>query len=77
MHMHIYVYIYKYVCKHIYEYNLYIYIYDLKIYYMFNYVDDNSTIDGLQNYLILIEKFARDWQLIISIAKTYIMHIGL
>ena len=43
---------------------------------MFNYVDDNLAMDGLQNDLILIEKFACDWQLIISIAKTYIMNIG-
>ena len=48
---------------------------DLKIYYMFNYVDGNIVIDGLQKDLILIEKFAPDWQLIISIVKTYIMHI--
>ena len=48
---------------------------DLKIYYMFNYVDGNLAMDGLQDDLILIEKFTRDWQLIISIAKTYIMHI--
>ena len=49
---------------------------DLKIYYMFNYVDGNIAIDGLQKDLILIEKFAHDQQLIICIAKTYIMHIG-
>ena len=30
----------------------------------------------MQNDLILFEKFDRDWQLIISIAKTYSMHIG-
>ena len=42
---------------------------------MFNYFDGNLALDSLQNDLILIEKFARDWQLIISIAKTYIMHI--
>ena len=33
-------------------------------------------MDGLQNDLILIEKFARNWRLIISRAKTYVMHIG-
>ena len=49
---------------------------DLKIYYMFNYVDGNIAINGLQKDLILIEKFAHIWQLIKSIAKTYIMHVG-
>ena len=33
---------------------------DLKIYYMFNYVDGNLAMDDLQNDLILIEKFACD-----------------
>ena len=48
---------------------------DLKIYYIFNYVDSNLAMDGLQNDLILITKFARDWQLIISKAKTYNIRI--
>ena len=50
---------------------------DLKIYYMFNYVDGNIAIDGLQKDLILIEKFAHDWQLIISIAKLILCILGL
>ena len=43
---------------------------------MFTYVDANLAMDGLPNDLILIKKFAHDWQLIISVAKTYILHIG-
>ena len=49
---------------------------DLKMYYMFNYVDGGLAMDGLQNDLILIEKYACDRQLIICIAETNIMHIG-
>ena len=40
---------------------------DLKIYYyIFNSVDGNLAMDGLQNDVILIANFFRNWQLIIS-----------